>query len=196
VSTITEIRWDGTQKRARVYLDGELWLSAQAKDVKRVALVEDATVDDPEALARELLLESAKTFLMNSLGARAQTERELERKLAGRGVPPGVTAEALAFARSYGFTDDEGLARYLCGQLRESGYGARRAVEKLRLRGIDQELTRTVVAESFAEDAEQVLARARAALGTRYRLPEERQKAFGFLCRRGFSVDVARRALS
>jgi regulatory protein len=196
VAEITEIRWkDETQKRARVYLDGELWLAARAKEIGRLGLVEGMAVDDADALARELVLEQAKTFLLNSLGARAQSERELERKLAARDIPPGVAAEALAFARSYGFTDDAGLARYLCEQLRESGYGSRRVQEKLRLRGIDQALARNAVAEAFAEEAEQVLMRARAALGTRYRLPEERQKAFAFLCRRGFSIDVARRAL-
>src|SRR5260221_350287 len=78
---------------------------------------------------------------------------------------------------------------------RRAGYGARRAEEKLRTRGVEQELARSAVAEIFGEEAEQVLRRARAALGARYRLPEERQKAFAFLCRRGFSVDVARRAV-
>jgi regulatory protein len=192
---ITEIRWrDEGRRDAQVYLDGEVWLTARAKDMKRVALVEGAELDDPEATARELLLERSKTFLLNSLGARAQSERELEQKLARRGVPASVVREALAFARSYGFTDDGALARYLCEQLRGSGYGARRAEQKLRLRGIDQELARDAVAQAFAEDAEQVLARARQALGTRYRLPEDSQKAFAFLCRRGFSLDVARRA--
>jgi regulatory protein len=196
MAAITEIRWkDETKKRARVYLDGEFWLAARAKEIGRVGLAEGMAVADPEALARELVLEQAKTFLLNSLGARAQSERELERKLAARDVPPSVASEALAFARSYGFTDDAALARYLCEQLRESGYGSRRAQEKLRLRGIDQSLAREAVAETFAEEAEHVLTRAKAALGTRYCLPEERQKAFAFLCRRGFSIDVARRAV-
>jgi regulatory protein len=196
VAEITEIRWKSdAQASARIYLDGEFWLTVKAAQVKRFGLVAGLAVDDPDALARELLLERAKSFLLGSLGARAQSERELERKLAERGVPASVAGEALAFVRSYGFTDDESLARYVCAQLRDSGYGARRAEERLRLRGIERELARAVVAETFSADGEDAVARARVALGTRYRLPDERQKAFGFLCRRGFSIDIARRAV-
>src|SRR5256885_2192349 len=98
VAAITEIRWkDESRKRARVYLDGEFWLAARAKEVSRLGLVEGMVVEDADALARELVLEQAKTFLLNSLGARAQSERELERKLAARDIPAGVAAEALAF---------------------------------------------------------------------------------------------------
>src|SRR4051812_6223069 len=86
VAEITEIRWkSGAQASARIYLDGEFRLTVKAAQVKRFGLVAGLAVDDPDALARELLLERAKSFLLGSLGARAQSERELERKLAERG---------------------------------------------------------------------------------------------------------------
>jgi regulatory protein len=196
VAEITEIRWSGEgRSRGEVWLDGEAWLSAKASQLKKAGLVEGARVEDPDAVARELLLDPAKRFLLNSLGARAQSEAELARKLARRGIPASVTAEALAFARSYRFTDDAALARSVCEQVRDGGYGARRAEEKLHRRGVAADTARAAIAEVFAEEPEDVLARARKALGSRYRLPEERQKAFAFLCGRGFSLDAARRAV-
>ena len=192
---ITELRWNESKSRAVVFLDGERWLELKPSQVKRAALAVGGAVADPDAVARELLLEPAKSFVLNSLGARAQTESELARKLARRGIPATVADEALAFARSYGFTDDRALARSVCAQARDAGYGRRRAEERLRSRGVPHEAARSAIAEVFAEESEQVLARARKALGTRYRLPDERQKAFAFLCRRGFSSDVARRAV-
>ena len=193
---VTEIRWKGeAAERGRVYLDGAYWLSARKEELARAGLVEGVAVADPAGVARELQLEAAKSFLLRSLGARAQSERELDRKLARRGVTPEVAAEALLFVRSYGFTDDAALARQVCRSVREGGYGAGRAEAKLRARGVAAEEVRAALAEVFAADPEEELARARAALGTRYRLPEERQKAFAFLCRRGFSLDAARRAV-
>ena len=103
--------------------------------------------------------------------------------------------EALLFVRSYGFTDDAALARQVCRSVREAGYGAGRAEAKLRARGVAADEVRAALAEVFAAEPEEELARARAVLGARYRLPDERQKAFAFLCRRGFSLDAARRAV-
>jgi regulatory protein len=197
VPEVTEIRRKGEgRERVRVYLDGEFWLSARAEDLTRAGVVEGAQLADPDTVARELLLEATKSFLLRSLGARAQSERELDRKLARRGVPAEVAAEALLFVRSYGFTDDPALARRVCEGLRDSGYGRRRAEAKLLARGIAPEEARAAVAAAFAEEPDVTLDRARAALGTRYALPEERDKAFAFLCRRGFSIDVARRAVT
>jgi regulatory protein len=196
VPEVTEVRWKGeARERGRVYLDGAYWLSARAEELERLGIVQGAVVRDPDAAARELLLEAAKSFLLRSLAARAQTERELDRKLARRGVTPEVAAEALLFVRASGFTDDGALARQTCASLRDSGYGAGRAEAKLRARGIAPDEARAAIAEVFAEEPQAVLARARRALGTRYRLPDERQKAFAFLCRRGFSIEVARRAV-
>jgi regulatory protein len=197
VATITEIRLRGDEGgRARVYLDGVHWLSARQEDIARAGLVEGAEVADPDTVARTLLLEQAKSFLLRSLGARAQTERELDRKLARRGIPPEVAAEALLFVRGYGFTDDAAVARRVAEGVRDSGYGAGRAEAKLRARGVEPELVREVLAEVFSGDADEALERARRALGSRYVLPDEREKAFAFLCRRGFSLDVARRAVA
>jgi regulatory protein len=196
VPEVTEIRTkreDGG--RARVYLDGVYWLSARAEELEGAGLVAGAEIADPDEAARALLLEAAKSFLLRSLGARAQTERELDRKLARRGVPPEVAAEALLFVRAYGFTDDAALARNVCASVRAAGYGAGRAEAKLRARGVAPDELRAALAEVFAGEPEDEVARAQHALGTRYELPEERQKAFAFLCRRGFSIDTARRAV-
>src|SRR3954466_4596202 len=192
VPEVTEIRVKSEEGgRARVYLDGSYWLSARAEELERAGLVAGAEIADPDEVARALLLEAAKSFLLRSLGARAQTERELDRKLARRGVPPEVAAEALLFVRSYGFTDDAALARQVCASVRAAGYGAGRAEAKLRARGVAPDEVRAAIDAVFDDEPEEAVERARAALGTRYELPEERQKAFAFLCRRGFSIDVA-----
>ena len=76
----------------------------------------------------------ARTFVCNSLAAKAQSVAEIEAKLAARGVAADAAAGAIEEARRLGYLDDGELAGQLARGLRARGYGRRRAAQTLRRR--------------------------------------------------------------
>ncbi len=145
---------------------------------------EQATIDE----------ESAWLFVLRSLSARAQSQIEIERKLAARGVPVDVIESAIGRAASYGYVDDASLAGQLARGMLSRGYGRRRAERKLRERGLSVEMATAALEEAYGERDELELARA--ALGRRSIADDaDRRRAVAFLARRGFSAGAAWRAV-
>ena len=132
----------------------------------------------------------AWTFVVNSLGARAQSVAEIEAKLQARGVPPDVARAAIAEARTVGYLDDAELAGQLARGFRARGYGRRRAAQGLRRRLVSPADANAALDEAFAGADEAALADA--ALGSRpIGETKEQRRAVAFLVRRGFSSGVA-----
>lgn len=132
----------------------------------------------------------ARTFAVNSLGARAQSVAEIEAKLAARGIPPDVAAEVVAEAVRLGYLDDAELAGQLARGFRARGYGRRRAAQALRRRRVPDAAADAALADVFADTDEVSLADA--ALASRpVADAAEQRRAVAFLVRRGFSAAVA-----
>ncbi|MBA2295868.1 MAG: regulatory protein RecX [Actinobacteria bacterium] len=132
----------------------------------------------------------ARSFVVNSLAARAQSVAEIEAKLVAREVPDHLIDEVVAEARRLGYLDDAELAGQLARGYRSRRYGRRRAAETLRRRRIASAEVETALEAAYSEAEESVLAAA--ALGTRpVTDPTERGRAVAFLVRRGFSARVA-----
>ena len=137
---------------------------------------------------------AAATFVVNSLAAKAQSVREIESKLAARGVTEADAASVVAEAVRLGFLDDAELAGQLARGFAARGYGRRRAATALRRRGLPDELA-GVALESTYGDLDEV-ALARAALGSRPTGDDAaRRRAAAFLSRRGFSSEAAWQAV-
>lgn len=136
----------------------------------------------------------ARTFVCNSLAAKAQSVAEIEAKLAARGVPADEAAAAVAQAMRLGYLDDPELAGQLARGLRSRGYGRRRAARSLRQRRLPHALTEAALEEVYGGADEHALALA--ALGARVVDDEaSRRRAVSFLVRRGFSPTAAWRAV-
>ena len=132
----------------------------------------------------------ARTFIVNSLAARAQSVAEIEAKLAAREIPRDVADEVVAEALRLGYLDDAELAGQLVRGFRARGYGRRRAAQALRRRGVSSAEAEAALAGVFAEADEASLADA--ALGSRpVADAKEQRRAVAFLVRRGFSTGVA-----
>lgn len=135
-------------------------------------------------------LAGARSFVVNSLAAKAQSSAEIEAKLTGRGLRPDVAETVVAEARRLGYLDDEELAGQLARGFRARGYGRRRAAQALRRRKLGQREAAAALDAAYGEADEAALALA--ALGTRpVRDPTEQRRAVGFLVRRGFGIGVA-----
>lgn len=102
-----------------------------------------------------------------------------------------------------GVLDDARFARNLTSQLTARGKSTRAISQKLRLRGVGEELTSELLAtrreEQPGAELEAALAYVRKRRLGPYRDPEKRaefrQKDLASLARQGFSFDIARRAL-
>lgn len=140
--------------------------------------------------SRERQAARARTFVVNSLGARAQSVAEIEAKLVVRDVPAEIASEVVAEALRLGYLDDAELAGQLACGYRSRGYGRRRAAAGLRRRQLAPAEAEAALDAVYGgqDDAEL----AAAALGTRAVGDDrERRRAVAFLVRRGFSAGVA-----
>ena len=150
----------------------------------------DAGAADPDARRAA----KARAFVVNSLGARAQSVAEIRAKLAARDVPEEVANEVVAEALRLGYLDDAELAGQLARGLEARGYGRRRATTTLRRRGLPGAVASTAVEEAFGDFDEDALAIR--ALGRRAVDDDRaRRRAAAFLLRRGFSPGAAWRTV-
>nr|WP_235603860.1 regulatory protein RecX [Luteimonas sp. JM171] len=130
---------------------------------------------------------------------REHSRRELERKLAARGVEEAEAAKAVELMREQGWQDDTRFAVSLARSRAGSGYGPLRIRQELEMHQLEAGAVDAAF-ESLAEDGEDDWeARARALVQRRYGDLEgadraRRHKAAEHLLRRGFEVETARRA--
>jgi regulatory protein len=146
-----------------------------------------AEAETPDAAPRRAA--KARSFVVDSLGARAQSVAEIRAKLAARDVPSALADEIVDEALRLGYLDDPELAGRLARGHRSRGYGRRRAATALRRRGIGAADAEAALAEAYGGDEAELAA---TALGTRpVGDDRERRRAVAFLVRRGFSSGVA-----
>lgn len=142
---------------------------------------------------------SAAQRALGLLVRREHSRRELERKLAARGVEEAEAAEAIALMRKQGWQDDTRFAVSLARSRASGGYGPRRIRQELEMHDLESGAVEAAFAV-LAEDGEDDWAgRARALVERRYGSLEDadrgrRHKAAEHLLRRGFEVETARRA--
>lgn len=196
--SITDIQWKGrSRRRARIYLDGEWWMTLEREIIENVGLSPGVELSEDEMISVEqnIVEEKAKIFLLRSISAREQTRGELERKLEKREVPHEIAVRALDTVTGWGFIDDEQVARGLANNLFEKGYWRRRARLKMRQRGVPDELATQLIDEVFQDEDE--LDSARRALRGRRGSDDRREqkRLIDFLLRRGFSYSAANKVL-
>ena len=154
----------------------------------------------PLALERSALFRLERASLSEK-----QLRMALEKKARGaeRGLDDEVRGwieDVVAKMKRLGFVDDERTAAARARSLRASGTSARGAMMKLKQKGIDGALAARALAavdETESGDGREAeLAAARAYVRRRKLDAKEREKALAALARRGFSFDVAKRALA
>ncbi len=129
---------------------------------------------------------------LHLLGYRAQSEKELRRKLRQRGFSGSDIDNAVEELYRCEYLNDEELAAEIFENYRRDGlYGNRYIKQKLQMRGLSCEDFLTP--EEEEEKAELALQRKEAAVPG-YR--SDYLRAAAFLARRGFSYEVIRHVLS
>ena len=195
---VTAVERQRRRRRVNVFVDGRFALAlgkelAAERGVRPGrALTSDELAALAEAEARRGALESA----LRLLAYRPRSEQELHDRLIRKGYESAVIEETLGRLRELGYLDDEAFARFWTETRQALSPKSRLllAVE-LRRRGVAQSTAEQATADISDEEAAYQAAsrRLRTLRGLEYQ--RFRERLGGFLTRRGFSYDVARRTL-
>jgi regulatory protein len=154
----------------------------------------ETPADRPEAEVRR----EARELALRRLSIREHSSRELETYLKQRQIPAEIAAETVAQLTEEKLQDDRRFARAMTRSqvVREKGPGF--ILQKLRQKGVRIELSE--VKELFGDTSDHnELEMARKLVARRYprasQDERELRRAYAALLRRGFSGDVARKAL-
>ena len=137
---------------------------------------------------------SAYDAALRLLSYRPRSEREMRIRLARRGIGLRLIDDAVRRLKERGYLDDEAFARFWT-ETREatSPRGRRLIVQELRAQGVDAETAATATAPVSDEEAAYRAASRRLNAFSGLDRDTFRRRLGGFLVRRGFSYDVARR---
>jgi len=187
---ITGVR--GRRDKTRIFVDGEYWAELDAGVAAERGLVEGAALSSEELhgarVAGERPIAMGRAF--NLLGYRARSEAELRERLRRYGYAEETVEGVVDRLGELGYVDDAEFARSKAHE-KALKYGPRRVSVELRKSGVGEDLAREVVEEEFAGRSE--VGEARAAAARRYNgrgSDAEARRVYGFLVRRGYSVEV------
>lgn len=195
---ITALERQQRRRRLNVFVDGRFALAVgvelAAERGLRPGLALSA--DDLRSLQQAETRQRAYESALRLLAHRPRSEQELRQRLRRRGFEAPLIEETVARLRRLGFLDDAAFARYWVESRDElSPRGQRLLRHELRLKGIDSETAAEATATVSDEEAAYRAAARRLRSLAGLDLPLFRERLGGFLLRRGFSYDVARRTV-
>jgi len=145
-----------------------------------------------EADARHSAYEAA----LRLLSYRPRSEKEMRRRLGRRGIGLRLIDETVRQLRERGYLDDKAFARFWTETREATSPRSRRLIaQELRAQGVDTETAAAATVSVADEEAAYRAAgrRLHAFRGLDYET--FRRRLGGFLVRRGFSYEVARRTM-
>lgn len=173
--------WDGEilwRTLDKVFFHRSMWKLKQSKQLEQ------------DLFALEL--EAAWKYILRLLARRGYFSHEMTQKLKMRHVQPLVIQQVLEKAKHYDYLNDQRELDHAigCGQ----GKGPRRLLVELKRRsGFEEGVLKSKIQKMLPAD--QCIEQGKALVSRRYSLPQDRNKAFGFLMRRGFELDHIQKIL-
>jgi regulatory protein len=142
----------------------------------------------------EARLQHALDLSYRYLGFRDRTVLEVRRHLEAKRVEPDTIEQSVAELLELGYLDDARFAqRFVEDRRTLDHWGNERIERKLLASGVDADLVTAALAAGDA--AESQFSAALATLSRRFRTPPEtekdRDRALGFLVRKGYEMDTA-----
>jgi regulatory protein len=166
--------------------------------IERLQLRVGLTIDEKltAEIAEEATVSRVYDRAMMMLAARGRASGELKRLLVRKGEDPKVVDVVLERLSAGGFLDDNAFARQFARSKSTSGTSRRRIEMELSRKGVDRDIARTAVQETFDEEqVDEGAAIDRAAekkLRTLTKVDEltRRRRLYSYLARRGFDPDA------
>ena len=197
VTQISEL----SNNRCKVYIDQEFAFVLYKGELRlyKVAEGREITQKIYDELMGTVLPKRAKLRAMNLLQKRSYTEKQLRDKLKEGFYPERIMDEAIEYVKSFRYVDDY---QYAVDYI--TCYDARKSRKKLEMELLAKGVSKTVMTEAFREwenkgGTQDEIAMIQELLEKKHFNPEcdmkEKNRIYGFLLRRGFSVDKVQEAL-
>lgn len=139
---------------------------------------------------------AAYRYALSLLARREYSSGEIRQKLRGR-VNSEMAEAVIAKLKAENSLSDERFVEMMVRHYAEGGYGPKRIALELLKRGIDKSVAQDALRQldtDWVQKASEVLERKYRSYETKLQ-PNEQQKVFAFLVRRGFAESVAWQAL-
>jgi regulatory protein len=193
--TITALTLQKRDKeRVNVFLDGTYAFSLSLNAALGLKRGQSLSAADIERLQGEDEAQRAYLYALRLLAYRPRSQAEMEQRLSQKDYAAAAIVAALERLRAKNHLDDEAFARYWLDQRqRFRPRGARALGYELRQKGVERETIDHVLTDI---DEATLAWQAVAGKLDRWRGLEPlalRKKMMGFLSRRGFAYDTARR---
>lgn len=200
---VTQIAGTSSGARFRISIDGQFAFVLYRGEMRNFHIEEGRELPEESyrRIMTQILPKRAKLRSMNLLQARDYTRKQLEDKLRQGDYPEACIEEAIAYVASYGYLDDGRYARNYIEYRLQSKTRAQIEAE-LQRKGVARDVIREAFDElekagAVQDEAEMI----RALLDKRKYCADtadakERQRMYAYLCRRGFSPELVRKALS
>ena len=180
--------------RYTVEFDDGSALFMRAKDIKSLGIVPGCETDT-EALIKQLRpfqLDDAYEDALTLLDYSMKTARQMRDKLTAKGYLGEVADAVIQRLSASGLLNDEYVARRLMENMVASGRGKFALRQKLRQKGIPEEIESSILDEISAEDQDAACLAAARKLFRKYAAcepREQKQKLSRALASRGFGWD-------
>lgn len=188
----------GKAKKSWVRFDGAEDICLYHKEICRFGLEEGLEIPDTiyRQLIDEVLIPRARKRALHLLEKQDRTSANLWGKLVSGGCPPSVADDAVAYAASYHYIDDERYARNYVYFHKGTKSRRRMTVDLLR-RGVDRGLIDRILEEDYDTDESSLM---RTLIEKRRYNPasadqKERSKMYRYLVSRGFDSNAVCEAL-
>lgn len=180
--------------RYTVEFDDGSAMFVRAKDIKKLNLGPGTEVDADELvkLLRPLQLDDAYEDALTILDYSMKTSRQMRDKLRAKGYLDDVTDAVVQRLEASKLLDDEYVARRLMENMTASGRGKLALRQKLRQKGISEEIEQSVMEDVSGEDQDAACLEAARKLFRKYASlepREQKQKLSRALASRGFGWD-------
>lgn len=183
------------KRRSKVFLDGDFAFVLFQGEIAKYRLREGETISFElyEEILWQVVGKRAREKALALLKTQARTEDEIRGKLTFHLFPTATIEETIRFLKEYHYLDDEA---YAVSYVEVHGQKKSRAELEytLRRKGIDREVIRRVLRDTGTDSREAITTLLRKRGICPDSTPQERQKAFAYLLRRGFSWEEIRAA--
>lgn len=188
----------GKAKKSWVRFDGAENICLYNKEIRRFGLEEGLEIQDTlyRQLIDEILIPRARKRALHLLEKQDRTSANLREKLVSGGYPSSVADNAVDYAASYHYIDDERYTRNYV-YFHKSSKSRRRMMMDLLQRGVDRGLIVRVLEEDYDTDESYLM---HALIKKRHYNPtsadqKERSKMYRYLVSRGFDSNAVCEAL-
>ena len=189
------------KRRYTIYFEDGEWIGLFDELLVTYGLTPPLEVDSAQIskLAREDDAKRAMDMSLRYLQYRSRSQKEMETYLEGKGFDRDVIDQTIEKLKSYGYIDDLAFARnWVSHRLASKPMGKDMIKRELYYKGIDSEIIdKSLEQISDAEEEEQAYRLASKYI-KRYQNLDTREQFYKIgqaLARRGFSWEIAKRAL-